>query len=117
MGSEFGQWREWNHDANFDRHLLQYAAQQGVQRVIAFIRSGERPEHSILVVCNLTPAPRLNYRVGVRRVGRWREILNSDAQPYGGGYRNLGDVEAAPVPEHGRYHSLFDSATTRCTLP
>lgn len=48
-------------------------------------------------------------------LGRWREILNSDAKLYGGGgYGNFGGVEAAPVPAHGRYHSL--SVTSRAAL-
>jgi 1,4-alpha-glucan branching enzyme len=61
----------------------------------------------MLVVCNFTPVPHVNYRVGVPRGGRWTEALNSDAALYGGsGLGNLGGVEAAPVPAHGRDHSL-----------
>jgi 1,4-alpha-glucan branching enzyme len=61
----------------------------------------------VLVVCNFTPVPRSNYRVGVPRGGAWREILNSDAPIYGGsGMGNLGGVEAAPVEAHGHAHSL-----------
>ena len=41
--------------------------------------------------------PRENYRVDLPRAGRWREILNSDAQVYGGcGQGNLGKILAAP---------------------
>ena len=51
--------------------------------------------------------PRHNYAIGVPRGGRWVEILNSDATLYGGsGQGNMGGVEAAPVPAHGRMHSL-----------
>jgi 1,4-alpha-glucan branching enzyme len=51
--------------------------------------------------------PRDNFRVGVPRGGQWRERLNSDAQDYGGsGIGNFGMVEAAPLPAHGRNHSL-----------
>jgi 1,4-alpha-glucan branching enzyme len=32
MGSEFGQWREWNHDESLDWHLLNEAAHAGIQR-------------------------------------------------------------------------------------
>jgi 1,4-alpha-glucan branching enzyme len=64
-------------------------------------------EDLIAVVCNFTPLPRLNYRIGVPRGGYWREILNSDATEHGGtGYGNLGGVEAAPVGVHGRPFSL-----------
>ena len=32
MGGEFGQWREWNHDASLDWDLLEYAPHQGLQK-------------------------------------------------------------------------------------
>jgi 1,4-alpha-glucan branching enzyme len=74
--------------------------------VIAFLRK-DKHGGMVLVVCNFTPLVRENYRVGVPRGGFWRECLNSDAQNYGGsGQGNLGGVEAAPLPAHGRFHSL-----------
>src|SRR5512136_638748 len=75
--------------------------------VISFTRMGKSREDVILVVCNFTPVPRKNYRIGVPHDGFWKEILNSDAKVYGGsGYGNLGGAEAAPIAIHGRYHSL-----------
>ena len=69
--------------------------------------SGNKPEDVALIVCNFTPVPRDNYRVGVPRGGRWRERLNSDAHDYGGsGVGNFGGVESSPLGSHGRYHSL-----------
>jgi 1,4-alpha-glucan branching enzyme len=77
------------------------------QSVIGFIRKAKSTDTLILVVANFTPVPRLSYRVGAPRGGWWQEILNSDAELYGGrGHGNLGGVEAAPVPAHGRYYSL-----------
>jgi 1,4-alpha-glucan branching enzyme len=75
--------------------------------VIAFLRKPRTRGREVLVVCNFTPMVRENYRVGVPCGGFWRERLNSDAQTYGGsGQGNLGGVEAAPLPSHGRFHSL-----------
>ncbi len=75
--------------------------------VLSFIRRGKSTDDIILVVCNFTPVPRKNYRIGIPRNGFWREILNSDAKIYGGsGHGNLGGVEAAPVAAHGKFHSL-----------
>lgn len=75
--------------------------------VISFLRKGKSPDDIVLVVCNFTPVPRYNYRVGAPQGGFWREVLNSDAQEYGGsGQGNFGGVEAAPVPFHGRFYSL-----------
>jgi 1,4-alpha-glucan branching enzyme len=75
--------------------------------VLSFLRKGKRPEDVVLVVCNFTPVSRQGYRVGAPEGGFWKEILNSDAQRYcGSGQGNLGGLEAAPVPMHGRGHSL-----------
>jgi 1,4-alpha-glucan branching enzyme len=77
------------------------------ESIISFLRKGRSTDEVILVVCNFTPVPRHNYRVGVPRGGFWREVLNSDATAYGGSaHGNLGGAEAAPVPAYGRYHSL-----------
>ncbi len=74
--------------------------------VLSFLRR-PRAGPPVLAVCNFTPVPRRNYTLGVPHGGWWRELLNSDAQNYGGsGLGNLGGVEAAPVPAHGRQHSL-----------
>lgn len=74
---------------------------------ISFIRKGDSGDETILAVCNFTPVPRYNYRVGVPYGGSWKEILNSDAKEYGGsGHGNLGGVEASAVPLHNRRYSL-----------
>ncbi len=75
--------------------------------VISLIRKGNQPQDLIVVVVNLTPVPRHNYRLGVPFSGFWQELGNSDATIYGGsGQGNLGGVEASPVPFHGRPFSL-----------
>ncbi len=53
--------------------------------VLSFIRKGPASGDVVLVVCNFTPVPRDNYRIGVPRGGLWRECLNSDASFYGSG--------------------------------
>ena len=75
--------------------------------VLSLIRKARSPDDVVLVVCNFTPVPCLNYRVGVPKGGGWKELLNSDAREYGGsGLGNLGIVEAVPVSLHGRSYSL-----------
>ena len=55
---------------------------------------------------NLTPVPREGYRVGLPRGGRWREVLNTDAEIYGGsGVGNFGGVDAEELAWHGQQHS------------
>jgi len=75
--------------------------------VVSFLRKGRPEAIAVLVVCNLTPVPRHGYRIGVPVGGRWRELLNSDAELYGGsGQGNFGGVGAEPIPTHGRPFSL-----------
>jgi len=96
------------HGLEFDPAGFEWVDCSDFERsVISFIRRGRSTGDIILVVCNFTPTPRFNYRVGAPRGGFWREVLNSDAQQYGGGgHGNLGGVEAAPIPYHGRSYSL-----------
>jgi 1,4-alpha-glucan branching enzyme len=76
------------------------------QSVYAFIRFGGPNDAPVAITSNFTPVPRLNYRIGLPKPGRWREILNSDALPYGGsGYGNFGSVVAQEVPSHGYSYS------------
>jgi len=66
----------------------------------------------VVIACNMTPTVRSDYRVGVPQGGSWGEILNSDAEVYGGS--NVGNgshINAEDVSWHGRPASL------RLTLP
>ena len=77
------------------------------QSVISFIRKGKNPEDTILVVYNFMPAERHDYRIGVPCGGYWKEILNSNANEYGGtGLGNSMGVNAESIPYHKRGFSL-----------
>jgi 1,4-alpha-glucan branching enzyme len=85
--------------------------------VISLIRKGHTTQDLVLVVCNFTPVPQPNYRVGVPRGGYWQEILNSDSSWYGGGnWGNGGGVDAVPVPLHARSHSLTVTVPALATV-
>jgi len=78
-----------------------------VQSTLVYLRRGRAPGDVVVVACNFTPVPRHGFRVGVPAAGWWREILNSDAEPYGGsGQGNLGGVSSEAVPWHGLPQSL-----------
>ncbi len=75
--------------------------------VFAFLRQGAAGDKPVLVVCNMTPVPRWNYRIGVPQAGLWREIANTDSRFYGGSdVGNSGSVGTAGVPIHGELQSL-----------
>ncbi|MFZ1073541.1 MAG: 1,4-alpha-glucan branching protein GlgB [Verrucomicrobiia bacterium] len=74
--------------------------------VLSFVRQTADGANQLAVILNLTPVPRPNYRIGLPRAGRWREVLNSDAAIYGGSNQgNLGGVTAGNVACHGQPHS------------
>ncbi|HEX7153036.1 MAG TPA: 1,4-alpha-glucan branching protein GlgB [Thermoanaerobaculia bacterium] len=76
--------------------------------VVALMRRAKsNPDEVVVVVLNFTPLPRQNYQVGVPFGGHWKEALNTDAELYGGsGQGNMGGVDAAPIPLHGRRWSV-----------
>jgi 1,4-alpha-glucan branching enzyme len=149
MGGEFGQTREWYHDASLDWHLLDEGPyHRGLQRLVAdlnrvyrsepalhevdfdaagfqwidandwessvvsFVRRAKDPEDCVVVVSNYTPVARSGYRIGVPRPGFYRELVNTDAEIYGGGnIGNAGGVHAEPIGHHGLAQSI------RVTLP
>ncbi len=92
----------WKGDFDNDGfHWIDCADQ--VNSVVSFLR--QDPEHfnQLVVVANLTPVPRLRYRIGLPRPGKWREVQNSDAAVYGGSNMgNMGQVVAAEKPWQGQ---------------
>jgi 1,4-alpha-glucan branching enzyme len=85
--------------------------------VFAYFRFGRDGDPPTLVVCNMTPAPRHNYRIGVPRAGAWREIVNTDSRFYGGGdIGNLGAIHATSTPSHGEPQSIELSLPPLATL-
>jgi 1,4-alpha-glucan branching enzyme len=51
---------------------------------------------------------RYNYRLGVPEPGFYREMINTDAETYGGSnVGNLGGVQTEDVPWMGREHSIL----------
>ncbi|RPI51134.1 MAG: 1,4-alpha-glucan branching enzyme, partial [Deltaproteobacteria bacterium] len=48
MGSEFGQWAEWNHDASLEWQLLQYDPHQGLQRWVRDLNTFLRGERALV---------------------------------------------------------------------
>ena len=137
MGSEFGQWSEWDHDSQLDWALLEYPEHAGVRSlvsdlnrilasdpvfhdldcspdgfrwidfsdsmatVVSFARFSSAGDHAICVF-NMTPVVREDYLIGAPSDGIYREVLNTDADIYGGSGRgNMGRVESRAYGTHG----------------
>ena len=75
--------------------------------VVSLIRRAHNAQDFTVVVANFTPVPRPGYRIGVPEGGWYRELLNSDAEMYGGSNTgNGGGITAEATPSHGFSHSL-----------
>jgi 1,4-alpha-glucan branching enzyme len=75
--------------------------------VISFVRYAKESDDHMVVVCNFTPIPRKDYRIGVPDNCFYREILNSDSSDYwGSNVGNAGGVHADTMPWHGKPCSI-----------
>jgi 1,4-alpha-glucan branching enzyme len=85
--------------------------------VLGWLRKGDDDGQLAVIAANFTPIPREGYRLGVPEPGHYDEILNTDAQLYGGSnVGNLGGVEAEEVPCHGRPFSILVSLPPLATV-
>ncbi len=90
---------EWIDASDADASVYVYLRQSG---------GGHRP---VVVACNFTPEVRHGYRIGLPSAGRWHEILNTDAERFGGSNVLNEGIEAVTEPMHGR------PASALLTLP
>jgi 1,4-alpha-glucan branching enzyme len=82
-------------------------ANDTTESVLSFIRRGDDPNEHIVVICNFTPIVRQGHRLGVPDAGRYRELINTDSELYGGSnVGNGGFIITEPVSCHGRPHSI-----------
>jgi 1,4-alpha-glucan branching enzyme len=80
--------------------------------VVSIVRFARDVTDFTVMIFNFTPVPRAEYRIGVPGPGYYAELLNSDADTFGGGnVGNGGGVESEPVAAHGFDQSL------RLTVP
>jgi len=75
--------------------------------VICFARYGKDRREAVVAVTHFTPVVRKNYRIGVPAPGYYREVLNTDAELYGGGnWGSEGGARTEQQGAHGREHSM-----------
>ena len=71
------------------------------------LSAGRKNGDILVIVCNFTPIAYSDYRIGVPKEGTYREILNSDADIYGGsGWVNKGTLKSEKILYHGKPYSL-----------
>jgi 1,4-alpha-glucan branching enzyme len=130
MGCELAQESEWSHQRSIAWEALEDPGHAGVQRLVreprgfewisandvddnalSFIRRAADGQ-PIVCLCNFSPVPRYEFRVGLPQAGEWAEVLNTDSELYGGSnVGNLGMIAAEEITWDGQ------PASARVTLP
>jgi 1,4-alpha-glucan branching enzyme len=91
-------------------------ANDAAGNVFSFLRWGSDGT-VVACVANFAGGPHADYRLGLPRAGRWTELLNTDAESYGGsGWGNLGEVVATEQPWHGQPASATIQVPPLATL-
>src|SRR5437773_5959346 len=116
MGSEFGQWREWNHDRSLDWHLLDDPSHAGLRRYVQALNWHHHAEPS-LHECDFDPGgfrwidcnDNENSIVSIVRYARDRRdftVMVFNFTPVPRAEYRIG------VPEAGHYAELLNSDAT-----
>jgi 1,4-alpha-glucan branching enzyme len=74
------------------------------QSVLSYLRRAG--DEFAIVICNFTPVPRPNYRIGVPEAGTYAEVFNSDSEYYGGSNVGNWQLEASEKEWMGRPYSI-----------
>jgi 1,4-alpha-glucan branching enzyme len=73
--------------------------------VIAYIRKGGGEQ--LIILCNMTPVPREDYKIGLPDAGKYKLLFNSDDGKYGGSEFKVRKSFTAKIEEsHGREQSI-----------
>ncbi|MET1055450.1 MAG: 1,4-alpha-glucan branching protein GlgB [Pedobacter sp.] len=76
--------------------------------IFAYIRKGHKAEDTLIVILNMTPVYRENYRMGLPFKADWKEIFNSDDKEFfGSGKRNAGNFKPERIAANHREYSIL----------
>ncbi|SNU02534.1 1,4-alpha-glucan branching enzyme [Ruaniaceae bacterium KH17] len=82
-------------------------AGDGDHNTLVYLRKNPDFSSHLVSIVNFAGVPHEGYRVGLPHGGEWIEVLNTDAEEYGGsGVGNLGSVIAEEIPWQGRPFSV-----------
>ena len=85
--------------------------------IVSFLRKTEKPEETLLFICNFAPVEHEKFQVGVPFYGKFKEILNSDAEVYGGSGKGNPRAKTCKQEEwDDRDNSLVIDLPPMCTL-
>ena len=94
----------WRRDVDYDGFSWIDVADRE-NSVISYVRRDG--EDHVVVVLNLTPVPRENYRIGAPSGGTYQELLTTDDSRFGGsGHNRVPTVQTEASPFHGYPQSM-----------
>lgn len=77
--------------------------------LVSFVRR-DSLGNPLVAVINFSGSPHHDFALGLPKSGEWEEVLNTDAEGFGGsGVGNFGLVQASGGPTHGQPHSAVIS--------
>jgi 1,4-alpha-glucan branching enzyme len=75
--------------------------------IVVYTRKGNIAKDQLIILLNLTPIPRPDYRIGVPMQGIWQEVLNTDDTAFwGSGKVNKSAIMADEITWHGKAYSI-----------
>jgi 1,4-alpha-glucan branching enzyme len=76
--------------------------------IYIYLRKSAQVKDTLVVVLNLTPVYRRDFRVGIPVKGKWKEIFNTDAvEFFGSGNLNIGAKQTEGIPYHRQHQSIL----------
>jgi 1,4-alpha-glucan branching enzyme len=76
--------------------------------IYIYVRKAAKAKDTLVVLLNLTPVYRTDFRIGMPMKGNWKEIFNTDATKfYGSGKRNTGILATADIHKNQHPQSVL----------
>ncbi|MBX2828965.1 MAG: 1,4-alpha-glucan branching protein GlgB [Flavobacteriaceae bacterium] len=97
------------HEMQFDAAGFEWIDYNDAENsVLAYLRKGSNEKDTVMVICNMTPMTRENYRIGLPKKGKYRLIFNSDDTQYSGsGYTVKKQYSSEEIPWQFREQSAL----------
>jgi len=75
--------------------------------IFIYARKSDKAKDTLVIVLNMTPVYRENFRIGIPMKGKWKEIFNSDATAFfGAGNLNSGSFSTENTPWNNQKQSI-----------
>jgi 1,4-alpha-glucan branching enzyme len=92
-------------------------ADNAPENIVSFIRRSPETKKELVCVGNFSPVLRSEHRLGLPRPGKYKLVMNSDAEVYAGGGTEVAQtVVAEEIPHHGQNYSAEITLPPLATL-